>query len=158
MWCNISCIFRWNFTKRTYFNCKGEAYNSLPRTTLKHIGIIRAQSPDFQQSVTYAPEITFPADWTLENENHVLQIQNPAQNPDLDFVQQLADGTVRLSFDRSRLSTPLDYEYRQPLDASQFRSPINRLSFDRSRPSTPCRQPLDTYQFRSPIQPINQPS
>ena len=41
------------------------------------------------------------------------QIQNPTQNPDLDFVQQLADGTVRLSFDRSRLSTPLDYEYRQ---------------------------------------------
>ena len=103
-------------------------------------------------------EITFPADWTLENENHTLQIQNPAQNPDLDFVQQLADGTVRLSFDRSRLSTPLDYEYRQPLDASQFRSPINRLCFDRSRPSTPCRQPLDIYQFRSPIQPINQPS
>ena len=81
-------------------------------------------------------EFTFPADWTLENENHTLQIQNPAQNPDLDFVQQLADGTVRLSFDRSRLSTPLDYEYRQPLDASQFRSPINRLSFDRSRLST----------------------
>ena len=52
-------------------------------------------------------EITFPADWTLENENHALQIQNPTQNPDLDFVQQLADGTVRLSFDRSRLSTPL---------------------------------------------------
>ena len=79
-------------------------------------------------------EITFPAYWTLENENHTLQIQNPTQNPDLDFVQQLADGTVRLSFDRSRLSTPLDYEYRQPLDASQFRSPINRLTFDRSRP------------------------
>ena len=90
-------------------------------------------------------EITFPANWTLENENHTLQIQNPAQNPDLDFVQQLADGTVRISFDRSRLSTPLDYEYRQPLDISQFRSPTNRLSFDRSRPSTPeCRQPLDT--------------
>ena len=71
-------------------------------------------------------EITFPADWTLENENHVLQIQNPVQNPDLDFVQQLADGTVR-------------------------------LCFDRSRPSTPCRQPLDISQFRSPIQPINQP-
>ena len=56
-------------------------------------------------------------DFTSEE---VLQIQNPAQNPDLDFVQQLADGTVRLSFNRSRLSTPLDYEYRQPLDASQF--------------------------------------
>ena len=72
-------------------------------------------------------EITFPADWTLEDENHTLQIQNTAQSPDLDFVQQSADGTVR-------------------------------LSFDRSRPSTPCRQPLDISQFRSPIQPINQPS
>ena len=92
-------------------------------------------------------EITFPADWTLENENHSLQIQDPAQNPDLNFVQQLADGTVRLSFDRSRLSTPLDYEYRQPLDASQFRSPINRLCFDRSRPSTPCRQPIYIYIY-----------
>ena len=70
-------------------------------------------------------EISFPANWTLENENHTLQIQNPAQNPDLDFIQQLSDGTVRLSFDRSRLSTPLDYECRQPLDTSQFRSPIN---------------------------------
>ena len=79
-------------------------------------------------------EITFPANWTLENENHALQILNPAQNPDLDFVQQLADGTVRLSFDRSRLSTPLDYEYRQPLDTSQFRSPINRLSFVQTSP------------------------
>ena len=59
-------------------------------------------------------EITFPADWTLENENHTLQIQNPAQNPELDFVQQLANGTVRLSFDRSRPSTP---ECRQPLYA-----------------------------------------
>ena len=40
-----------------------------------------------------------PSDWTLENENHYLRIQNPARNLDLDFVQQLADGTVRLSFD-----------------------------------------------------------
>ena len=31
------------------------------------------------------------------------------------------------------------------------------MSFDRSRPSTPeCRQPLDISQFRSPIQPHNQ--
>ena len=40
-----------------------------------------------------------PSDWTLKNENHYLRIQNPARNLDLDFVQQLADGTVRLSFD-----------------------------------------------------------
>ena len=44
-------------------------------------------------------EISFPADWTLENENYPLQVQNPVRNPELDLVQQLADGTVRLSFD-----------------------------------------------------------
>ena len=32
-----------------------------------------------------------------KSQSDTLQIQNPAQNPDLDFVQQLADGTVRLS-------------------------------------------------------------
>ena len=31
-------------------------------------------------------DVTFPTNWTLENENHYLQIQNPARNPDLDFV------------------------------------------------------------------------
>ena len=51
-------------------------------------------------------DVTFPENWTLENENYPLQIQNPSQNPDLDFVQQLADGTVRLSFDQSRFSIP----------------------------------------------------
>ena len=41
--------------------------------------------------------VTFPPNWTLEKENYPLQIQNPSQNLDLDldFVQQLADGTVR---------------------------------------------------------------
>ena len=40
-------------------------------------------------------EITFPADWTLENENHTLQIQNPAQNPDLDLVVEVIPPTFR---------------------------------------------------------------
>ena len=39
-------------------------------------------------------EITFPANWTLGNENYQPQVQNPDRNPNLDFVQQLADGTV----------------------------------------------------------------
>ena len=55
-------------------------------------------------------EITFPAQWTLENENFPLQIQNPVRNPNLDYVQQLADGTVRLSFDQSRYRSPLEYD------------------------------------------------
>ena len=72
-------------------------------------------------------EVTFPANWTLENENHYLQIQNLERNPDLDFVQQLADGTVRLSFDQSRFRTPLEYDEprsRSPIDLRQpFRQP-----------------------------------
>ena len=31
-------------------------------------------------------EVTFPENRTLENENYPLQIQDPSQNPDLDFV------------------------------------------------------------------------
>ena len=64
-------------------------------------------------------EVTFPSDWTLENENYPLQIQNLAQNLDLDFAQQLTDGMVRLSFDQSRCRTPFEY------DESKFRSPID---------------------------------
>ena len=64
-------------------------------------------------------EVTFPPDWTLDNENYPFQIQNPSHNPNLDFVQQLADGTVILSFDQSRFRTLLDY------DDSRFRSPID---------------------------------
>ncbi|KAK9997030.1 hypothetical protein SO802_021716 [Lithocarpus litseifolius] len=58
--------------------------------------------------------------WTLENENYPFQIQNPEQNPDLDFVQQLAYGTVRLSFDQSRFRTPLhEPRFRSPIDLHQ---------------------------------------
>ena len=84
-------------------------------------------------------DVTFPTNWTLENENHYLQIQNPNRNPDLDFVQQLADGTVRLSFDQSRLRTPLDYDEprsRSPIDLHQpFRQPTILL---RDRPASQC--------------------
>ena len=64
-------------------------------------------------------EVTFPANWTLDNENHHLQIQNPDRNPDLDFVQQLADGTVRLSFNQFRFRTSLEF------DEPRSRSPID---------------------------------
>ena len=53
-------------------------------------------------------DVTFPPNWTLENENYPLQIQNLAQNPNLDFIQQLANCTVRLSFDQFRFRTPLE--------------------------------------------------
>ena len=65
-------------------------------------------------------KVTFPENWTLENENFPLQIQDPARNPDLDFVQQLADGSVRLSFNQSRFRFP------PSLDDPRFRSPIHQ--------------------------------
>ena len=84
-------------------------------------------------------EVTFPLDWTLENENFPLQIQNSAQNPDLDFVQQLVDGTIRLSFDQSRFRTPSKSDEprnRSPIDLHQpsRQSPI----LLRDRPASQC--------------------
>ena len=56
----------------------------------------------------------------LDSKEWKQSFPNPksCHNLDLDFVQQLADGTVRLSFDQSRFRIPLDY------DASRFKSPI----------------------------------
>ena len=84
-------------------------------------------------------EVTFPAHWTIDNENHHLQIQNPVRNPNLDFVQQLADGMVRLNFDQSRYRTPLEYVELRP------RSSIDLHQDPRSRSSLDLRQP-----FRQP--------
>ena len=64
-------------------------------------------------------EVTFPENWNLENENFPLQIQDPVRNPDLDFVQQLADGSMRLSFDQSRFRFP------PSLDDPRFRSSVD---------------------------------
>ena len=83
-------------------------------------------------------EVTFPAHWTIDNENHHLQIQNPVRNPDLDFVQQLPDGTIRLRFDQSRYRTPLEYDEPRP------RSLVDLYQEPRSR-SIDLRQP-----FRQP--------
>ena len=87
-------------------------------------------------------EITFHQQWTLENENYPLQIQNPVRNPDLDYVQQLANGTVRLSFDQSRFRSPLEYDEPRPrssLDLHQetYQEPRSR-SVDLCQP---LRQP-----------------
>ena len=52
------------------------------------------------------------------------------RNPELDVVQQLADGTVRLSFDQSRFRSPLEYEPspRSSLDLHQdtYQEPRSR--------------------------------
>ena len=80
-------------------------------------------------------EVTFLQNWTLENENYPLQIQNPTQNPDLDFVQQLADGTVRLSFDQSRFRSPLDYHQPSLQSPILLRDrPVSRCSSSRPLP------------------------
>ncbi|KAL0002157.1 hypothetical protein SO802_015938 [Lithocarpus litseifolius] len=69
-------------------------------------------------------EVSFPESWKLENENFPLQIQNPYQDSDLDFIQQLADGSVRISFDKSRFRSPLDdYRPRSPIDLRRSRLP-----------------------------------
>ena len=48
-------------------------------------------------------EISFLAQWTLENENYPLQVQNPVRNPELDLVQQLANGMG--SYNQGRTDT-----------------------------------------------------
>ena len=87
-------------------------------------------------------EISFPAEWTLENENYPLQVQNPVRNPELDLVQQLANGTVRLSFDQSRFRSPLEYDVPSP--RSSLDLPQDTYQEPRSR-SIDLRQP-----FRQP--------
>ena len=102
-------------------------------------------------------EISFPQVWTLQNENYSFQIQHPTQTPDLDFVQQLTDGTVRLSFDQSRFRFPLDLHQprmhspiflkdRSVYQCSSFRPLPHTKNLDlelqgvktRSQISTPC--------------------
>ena len=101
------------------------------------------QTPDVRSTVQVPrtlkwSEVTFPAHWTIENENYPLQVQNPVRNPDLDFVQQLTDGTVKLSFDQSRFRSPLEYDEPRP------RSSVDLYQEPRSR-SVDLRQP-----FRQP--------
>ena len=104
------------------------------------------QTPDVRSTVQVPrtlkwSEVTFPAHWTIENENYPLQVQNPVRNPDLDFVQQLADGTVRLSFDQSRYRSPLEYDEPRPrssLDLYQGHQEPRSRSVDLRQP---LRQP-----------------
>ena len=75
------------------------ALNKKPKEETTHI---QTTAPGSQIQVARTlkwTKVSFPQDWTLQNENYSFQIQHPTQNLDLDFVQQLTDGTVRLSFD-----------------------------------------------------------
>ena len=64
------------------------------------------------------------------------------RNPDLDVVQQLADGTVRLSFDQSRFRSPLEYDIPSPRSSLDLHQ--DTYQEPRSR-SVDLRQP-----FRQP--------
>ena len=87
---------------RVYYKCMRTNMNvgALDRREKGETTLIQTTDPSARISIPRNlkwNEITFPANWTLENENHTLQVQNPAQNPDLEFVQQLSDGTDRKS-------------------------------------------------------------
>ncbi|KAK9996670.1 hypothetical protein SO802_021356 [Lithocarpus litseifolius] len=94
-------------------------------------------------------EVSFPESWKLENENYPLEIQNPDQNLDLDFVQQLADGSVRLSFEKSRFRSPLDdYRPRSPIDLRRSPLPTKQppiLLGDRPASQASSSGPLAPY-------------
>ena len=101
------------------------------------------QTPDVRSTVQVPrtlkwSEVTFPAHWTIDNENYPLQVQNPVRNPDLDFVQQLANGMVRLSFDQSRFRTPLEYDEPRPRSSVDLYQELRSRSIDLRQP---FRQP-----------------
>ena len=101
---------------RTNLNVQALNKNAKGETTL-----IQTTAPGSQIQVPKTlkwTEISFPQDWTLQNENYYFQIQHPTQTSDLDFVQQLTDGTIRLSFDQSRFRSSLDLQ--QPKMQSPF--------------------------------------
>ena len=114
----ISMIYRVYYKcMRTNFNVQALNKKRLGETTL--IQTIDPRSNIQVPKTLQWSEVTFLENQTLENEKYPLQIQNPSQNPDLDFVQQLSNGTIRLSFDQSRFRFPPAFE------DPRFRSPIN---------------------------------
>ena len=81
----ISLIYRVYYKcMRTNFNVQALNKKRLGETTL--IQTIDPRSNIQVPKTLQWSEVTFPENWTLENEKYPLQIQNPSQNPDLDFV------------------------------------------------------------------------
>ena len=114
----ISLIYRVYYKcMRTNFNVQALNKKRLGETTL--IQTIDPRSNIQVPKTLQWSEVTFPENWTLENEKYPLQIQNPSENPDLDFVQQLSNGTIRLSFDQSR------FRFLPAFEDPRFRSPID---------------------------------
>ena len=131
---------------RVYYKCMRTNFNVQALDKRKPGETTLIQTTDLRSKIQVLStlkwsDVTFPENWTLENENYPLQIQNPSQNPDLDFVQQLANGTVRLSFDQSRFRSPVNLHFDDPrlrslTDLHQpHRQPTILL---RDRPTSQC--------------------
>ena len=147
---------------KVYYKCIKTNLNvqALNKKTKGETTFIQTTTPRSQIQIPKTlkwTEISFPQDWTLQNENYSFQIQHPSHTPDLDFVQQLTDGTVRLSFDQSRFRFPLDLHQpkmqspmllkdRSGSQCSSSRPPPHTKNLDsklqgvktRSQISTPC--------------------
>ena len=129
---------------RVYYKCMRTNFNvqALDKKRPGETTLIQTTDPRSNIQVPKTlqwSEVTFPENWTLENENYLLQIQDPSQNPDLEFVQQLSNGTIRLSFDQSRFRFPPAFEdprFRSPIDLPQpsKQSPIPL----RDKPASQC--------------------
>ena len=113
---------------KVYYKCMRTNFNvqALDKKRLGETTLIQTTDPRSNIQVPKTLqwfEVTFSENWTLENEKYPLQIQNPSWNLDLDFVQQLSNGTVRLSFDQSRFRFPPAFEdpkFRSPIDLPQL--------------------------------------
>ncbi|KAK9988166.1 hypothetical protein SO802_028405 [Lithocarpus litseifolius] len=70
------------------------------------------------------------------------------QTTDIRSKIQLADDTVRLSFDQSRFRTPLDY------DESRFKSPIKLHQPSRQSPILLRDRPASQYSSSRPLAPF----
>ena len=76
---------------RVYYKCMRTNFNvqALDKRRPRETTIIQTTDPRSNIQVPKTlqwSEVTFPENWTPENENYSLQIQDPSQNPDLDFV------------------------------------------------------------------------
>ena len=129
---------------RVYYKCIKTNLNVQALDKKKMGETILIQTKDIKSKIQVPrtlkwSDVTFPENWTLEKENFPLQIQNPSQNPNLDFVQQLADGMVRLSFDQSRFSIPPAFDdprFKSPIDLHQPHRQSTILLKD--RPASQC--------------------
>ena len=76
---------------RVYYKCIRTNFNvqALDKRRPRETTIIQTTDPRSNIQVPKTlqwSEVTFLENWTPENENYSLQIQDPSQNPDLDFV------------------------------------------------------------------------